>query len=74
MNCPRCLSDNTHVCREGREDGRLVWTMYYCSACEFNWRDSEPEATLDPGLRPTAFQLDPARLDAFPVVIPPMKR
>ena len=73
MNCPRCLTDDTYVCREGKEKGNLVWTMYYCNTCEFNWRDSEPETTLNPELRPHAFQLDPTRLDDFEVVIPRLK-
>lgn len=74
MKCPRCLADDTYVCREGKENGQLVWTMYYCNACEFNWRDSEPEATLDPDLRPSAFQLDPTRIRNAAVLIPPLKR
>ncbi|MCJ7594980.1 MAG: hypothetical protein MUO52_09465 [Desulfobacterales bacterium] len=74
MKCPRCLADDTYVCREGKENGQLVWTMHYCNACEFNWRDSEPEATINPDLRPSAFQLDPTRLKGFAVVIPPLKR
>jgi hypothetical protein len=74
MKCPRCLSSDTYVCKEGREDKRLVWTMYYCRICNFNWRDSEPEATLNPELRPSVFQLDQTRFDDFEVVLPPRKR
>jgi C4-type Zn-finger protein len=74
MKCPRCLGSDTYVCKEGKEDGQLVWTMYYCNTCEFNWRDSEPAETIDPDLRPSAFQLDPTRLEDFEVVLPPRKR
>lgn len=74
MKCPRCLASDTYVCKEGREDKRLVWTMYYCNVCDFNWRDSEPEATLNPDLRPSAFQVDPTRLEDYEVVLPPLKR
>jgi hypothetical protein len=56
------------------EKAQRVWTMYYCPACEFNWRDSEPEATLNPDLRPRAFQLNPSRLEDFEVVMPLPKR
>ena len=74
MKCPRCLTPDTTVCREGKENGKLLWTLYYCNACEFNWRDSEPKATIDPDLRPNAFQVDPARLDDFEILLPPLSR
>ena len=74
MNCPRCLAGDTYVCGKGKEKGKLVWTMYYCNTCDFNWRDSEPEATINPGLRPRAFQLDPTLLEEFEEVIPAPKR
>jgi len=74
MRCPRCGSDYSYVCKEGREDGRTVWTAHYCRACDFHWRDTEPGATLDPELRPSAFQLDPNRLERFEVILPPKKR
>jgi hypothetical protein len=48
--------------------------MYYCNVCDFNWRDSEPEATINPDLRPSAFQVDPTRLEDYEVVLPPLKR
>lgn len=73
MKCPRCLSESAYVCREGKENDRLVWTLFYCRTCEFNWRDSEPGETVDPGLRPSAFQMDPTRPEEYPVVIPPLK-
>lgn len=74
MKCPRCLAGNTYSCKEGREEGRLIWTMYYCNACNFSWRDSEPEATINPDLRPSKFQVDPTRFEDFDVVLPPPKR
>ena len=74
MKCPRCLNEDNEICKQGIENGRTVWTMYYCPVCEFNWRDSEPAATLNPELRPRAFQLDPNRLEDFEVAIPLPKR
>jgi hypothetical protein len=74
VRCPRCLADDSYVCKEGREAGQTVWTVHYCRTCEFHWRDTEPEATLDPELRPPAFQLDLARPEPFDVILPPKKR
>jgi hypothetical protein len=74
MTCPRCLSDDTYTCREGKENGQVVWTMYYCNACDFNWRDSEPETTINSERRPSVFRMDPTQIENFDVVIPPLKR
>ena len=52
---------------------QVVWALYYCNVCEFNWRDSEPKATIDPDLRPNAFQVDPTRLEDFEILLPPPK-
>lgn len=48
MRCPRCQADKKHLRteHEGREDGKLVWTVYYCQRCSFTWRDSEPADSL----------------------------
>ena len=73
MKCPRCLGEQTHVCKEGREGQELVWTMYYCDACDFNWRDSEPQETLDPALRPPDLQVDTSNIGRYAVIIPPRR-
>lgn len=51
---------------------QVVWALYYCKVCEFNRRDSESEVTFDPDLRPDAFQVDPARIDDFEILLPPL--
>jgi vanillate/4-hydroxybenzoate decarboxylase subunit D len=73
MKCPRCQTADGTICKEGKENGQIVWTIYYCNACGFTWRDSEPEDTLDPNLRPAAFKLDPTRPADYPLIIPPRK-
>lgn len=73
MRCPRCASEDTRLGSEGREADEIVWSVYVCSTCDFHWRDTEPAATIDPALRPAAFQLDPNRLEQFNVILPPKK-
>src|SRR3546814_8531211 len=42
LNCPRCGGDHTRVEYQGKEDGQVIWTVHYCTACCFTWRDTEP--------------------------------
>ena len=75
MNCPRCNAEKEH-CRvehEGREEGVLVWTVYYCEACAFTWRDSEPPESIDYEKRDAWFRVDPGQVEKYPQNIPPSK-
>lgn len=70
-NCPRCQGDQTRVEHEGVEDGQTVWTVYYCEACCFTWRDTEPAESIDASVRPKIFRVDPSEAERYPVIIPP---
>ena len=75
MSCPRC-NTNQDRCRlehEGRENGTLVWTVYYCEACSFTWRDSEPAESIDYKTRDPWFRVDANQADSYPHNIPPAK-
>jgi len=75
VKCPRCSSGEQHlrVEHEGREDGRIVWTVYYCRRCAFTWRDTEPGESIDPAQRDAWFQVDPDSPEKYSHNIPPAK-
>lgn len=70
--CPRCQSDQqaSRVEHEGRNSqGELVWTIFYCTACSFSWRDSEPEESIVYAKRDPFSRVDLEK--QYPVVMPP---
>ena len=38
LNCPRCGGDQNRVEYQGKENGAVLWTVHYCTACCFTWR------------------------------------
>jgi C4-type Zn-finger protein len=75
VNCPRCQSkkDTHRVEHQGRDGDRIVWTVRYCTACAFTWRDSEPAESIDYETRDAWFRVDASRPDSYPYNIPPAK-
>jgi C4-type Zn-finger protein len=74
MNCPRCQStqDKVRVEYRGRDGHRIVWTVRYCTACAFTWRDTEPAESIDCQSRDAWFQIDAPHPEQ-PFKIPPAK-
>ncbi len=75
MTCPRCKADNKYQRTEhqGRENGEIIWTIYYCQRCAFSWRDSEPAESIDYEVREAWFRVDPDRPEDYHHNIPPAK-
>ena len=75
MNCPRCQSAEEHLRTEyeGREEGELIWTVFYCRRCSFTWRDSEPAESIDYAEREAWFRADPDHPEKYGQNIPPAK-
>lgn len=69
LTCPRCNSAQTSTVWQGREAGVVVWTIHGCGACQFTWRDTEPERSIRYELRKNALRVDLNK--QYPVVIPP---
>ncbi|WP_372720462.1 non-oxidative hydroxyarylic acid decarboxylases subunit D [Immundisolibacter sp.] len=74
LNCPRCGGDQNRVEHQGKENGTVIWTVHYCTACCFTWRDTEPALSIDPAKRRKVFQIDPSHPERFGVVIPVVPR
>lgn len=72
--CPRCAADTPHVEYEGKESGRVVWTVYNCGTCRFTWRDTEPEAGIVYAKRDKFFRVDSNKLDRIAVHLPTPNR
>lgn len=75
MTCPRCQSSEEHLRTEyeGREEGELVWTVFYCRRCSFTWRDSEPAESIEYAEREAWFRADPDHPEKYGQNIPPAK-
>ena len=73
MICPRCQSGKQHLRKEheGKEKGKLLWTVYHCQRCSFTWRDSEDAESIDHDKREAWFRVDPDNRDNYPHNIPP---
>jgi C4-type Zn-finger protein len=69
--CPRCETDKTAQMRQGKEHGKVIWSVWHCHHCAFTWRDSEPAASIDPAQRPAWAQLKGVDLNTLRSVIPP---
>ena len=73
MNCPRCYSEEKHLRREhqGHENGKLLWTVFYCQRCSFTWRDSEAAESINYDKREAWFRVNPDDKENYPHNIPP---
>jgi transposase-like protein len=68
--CPRCCKEQNRIEYQGREDGKVVWTVYRCNACNFTWRDTEPPSTIDYDKRDPFFRVDADNPGRYPVQLP----
>jgi transposase-like protein len=68
--CPRCAHSNLRLEHEGREDGELIWSSYYCQSCHYSFRDSEPENILNRDKRDPYFNLDTVDPADFTTLFP----
>lgn len=71
MKCPRCGQEKSRLEYEGKEDGNIVWRIYYCTVCCHSWRDSEPDHVIQFDKRDPDFRVDPNHLDRYPVILKP---
>jgi hypothetical protein len=71
--CPRCLTEETRLEHEGKEQDKLVWRILHCVTCSYTWRDSEPASTVDPKTRDADFRVDPAKIDQLAVILAPVR-
>jgi vanillate/4-hydroxybenzoate decarboxylase subunit D len=75
MTCPRCQAQEKDLRTEcqGKEDGKVIWTVYNCQRCAFTWRDSEPAESIDYEVREAWFRVNPDSPDLYHHNIPPAK-
>lgn len=66
LTCPRCDTADVRVLTRSPVPG--AWEMYSCRVCLYSWRSTEPDSARNPATYPAAFKLDPAEIDALPVV------
>lgn len=57
MKCIRCLHDTAEVVAKA-PDGSNAWEMYYCSRCNYSWRNNEVDELTKIEKRDPWFQLD----------------
>jgi vanillate/4-hydroxybenzoate decarboxylase subunit D len=67
--CPRCQTDGAVQDYQGKEEGRVVWTIFRCPTCCFSWRDSEPDSAIGIGTRSRDFAVDARNLDRYPKIL-----
>lgn len=67
--CGRCKTEGAVVDYVGKQDGRVVWTIYRCPTCNFSWRDSEPASAIDPAERSADFAVDAGNLARYPKIL-----
>jgi vanillate/4-hydroxybenzoate decarboxylase subunit D len=68
--CPRCAHSNIRLEHEGKEEGKLIWSSYYCESCNYSFRDSEPENILVRAKRTPYFNLDSVDPANFKTLLP----
>ncbi|MEC9341843.1 MAG: non-oxidative hydroxyarylic acid decarboxylases subunit D [Pseudomonadota bacterium] len=71
-SCPRCTKSNLRVERTGEEQGKTLWTLYYCLTCNYSFRDTETPNVLDAAQRKAIFQVDVDHLDKYKPMLPGM--
>ncbi len=64
MKCVRCLRDAASVVATA-PDGSNAWEVYYCSECNYSWRNTEPEEITDIAQRDPWGQLDKKDFSTF---------
>jgi vanillate/4-hydroxybenzoate decarboxylase subunit D len=69
--CPRCGKSESRTEYQGKEGGRIIWTVFHCLPCCFTWRDSEPAQVINPERRDPFFNVAPDRIEHYPIVLPP---
>lgn len=73
-SCPRCDKSNLRLEHEGKENGQVVWSIYYCQECGYSFRDSESERVLVRENRPDEFNLKSTNPEDYPFMMPPNPR
>ena len=68
--CPRCAHSNLRQEHQGKEDGKVIWTTFYCQDCHYTFRDSEPENILVREKRTPYFNLETVNPDDFGTLFP----
>ncbi len=74
LSCPRCRAAAPH-CRvehQGIEDGEVVWTVFSCAQCSFNWRDTEPDVSIRYENREPWLRMDPSEPERYRYNPPPV--
>ncbi len=69
--CPRCRGSKIEVNYQGKEDGRVLWSILHCLRCSFTWRDSEPPESIVTEKRDPFFNVKPDDIDRYPIVLAP---
>jgi late competence protein required for DNA uptake (superfamily II DNA/RNA helicase) len=65
MKCVRCLNDTASKVADA-PDGSGAWEVYYCTRCDYSWRNTEEDYVIDIEKRNQRFQVTPedlARMD-----------
>ncbi len=69
--CPRCRGTEVEMQYQGKEDGRVIWSILHCRRCSFSWRDSEPPESIVPEKRDPFFNVNPDDINRYPIVLAP---
>lgn len=69
--CPRCRGSEVELQYQGKEDGRVIWSILHCARCSFTWRDSEPPESIVSEKRDPFFNVDPDEIARYPIVLAP---
>jgi late competence protein required for DNA uptake (superfamily II DNA/RNA helicase) len=62
MKCVRCLNDTASKVADA-PDGSGAWEVYYCTTCDYSWRNTEEDYVTDIEKRNPRFQVTPADLE-----------
>ncbi|MEL0082461.1 MAG: non-oxidative hydroxyarylic acid decarboxylases subunit D [Gammaproteobacteria bacterium] len=73
-SCPRCDKTNLRLEHQGREQGEVVWTIFYCEDCGYSFRDSEDERVLVRDQRRPEFNLESTNPEDYPFMMAPNPR
>ncbi len=69
--CPRCRASEVELNYQGKEDGRVIWSVLHCLKCSFSWRDSEPPESIVPEKRDPFFNVNPEEINRYSIVLAP---
>jgi len=69
--CPRCRGTEVEMNYQGKEAGRVIWSILHCLRCSFSWRNSEPAESIVPEKRDAFFNVNPEEIDRYPIVLAP---